>query len=157
MEFRDSASYGKRQEYIAVAELLKRNYDVYMTLIDDQGIDCVIRINHMRYLDIQIKARSMRADPKNWAYYPRLQVPEERDNLFFILYSEGANSYWTFPSYEIIRIAEEKGTNVCRNLTGANAGKYAVRTAGYSAVMNECTPFSRFEKYKNDNGFALLK
>jgi hypothetical protein len=157
MEFRDSASYGKRQEYIAVAELLKRDFDVYMTLVDDQGIDCVIRINNLRYLDVQIKARSRRAIPKDWAYYPRLHVPEGRDNLFFILYSEGADCYWTFPSSDIIRLAKEQGTNVSMNFTGANAGKYAIRAAGYSAVNNECTSFSRFDKYRNEKGFALLK
>lgn len=54
MKYRDSASYGRRQEYIAVSELLKRDFDVYMTLVDDQGIDCIIRINENRYLDVQI-------------------------------------------------------------------------------------------------------
>jgi len=34
--FRSSASFGKRQEYVAVAELLRRDFDVYMTLVDDQ-------------------------------------------------------------------------------------------------------------------------
>ena len=33
---RHRASFGKRQEYIAIAELLRRAYDVYMTLVDDQ-------------------------------------------------------------------------------------------------------------------------
>jgi len=43
MNHRSTASFGKRQEYIAVAELLRRNYDVYMTLVDDQQIDCIVR------------------------------------------------------------------------------------------------------------------
>ncbi|WP_229725834.1 hypothetical protein, partial [Calditerricola satsumensis] len=41
--FRSSASFGKRQEYVVIAELLRRGFDVYQTLVDDQGIDCVIR------------------------------------------------------------------------------------------------------------------
>ncbi|WP_157210500.1 hypothetical protein [Turneriella parva] len=45
MNYRDTASYGKRQEYMAVAELLRRGFDVYMTLVDDQGIDCIVRLN----------------------------------------------------------------------------------------------------------------
>ncbi|WP_025692056.1 hypothetical protein [Paenibacillus zanthoxyli] len=155
MIYRDSASYGKRQEYIAVSELLKRNFDVYMTLIDDQGIDCVVRVNHTRYLDIQIKTRSKNAIPRDWAYFPRLNVPEGRDNYFFLFFSEGANCYWTFPANDIISLAASAGTNVSRNLTGANAGKYAIRTAGHSSGC--CIPFERFDKYKNDYGFALLK
>jgi len=58
MSYRDSASFGKRQEYVVVAELLKRGFDVYMTLVDDQGIDCVIRIDDQTYIDFQIKARA---------------------------------------------------------------------------------------------------
>ncbi len=38
MSYRDTASFGKRQEYSVIAELLKRGFDVYMTLVDDQGI-----------------------------------------------------------------------------------------------------------------------
>ena len=63
--FRSTGSFGKRQEYIAVAELLRRGYDVYMTLVDDQQIDCVVRAevdSRPVYIDVQIKARS--ADAK---------------------------------------------------------------------------------------------
>ncbi|AVQ98363.1 hypothetical protein OBCHQ24_04835 [Oceanobacillus iheyensis] len=157
MRYRDSASYGKRQEYIAVSELLKRDFDVYMTLVDDQGIDCIIRIDENRYLDVQIKARSKNATGKDRAYFPRLKVPDERNNLFFIFYSEGADAYWVFPSQDIIGLSKQKGTNVSKNLTGENAGKYAMRLAGYSKVKEEITTFGRFEKYKGDNGFLFLK
>ena len=61
MTHRSTASFGKRQEYIAVAELLRRGFDVYMTLVDDQQIDCIVRQEKngkLRYLDLQIKARS---------------------------------------------------------------------------------------------------
>lgn len=54
MPYRDRASFGKRQEYLVVAELLRRGFDVYMTLVDDQSIDCVLRLDDKRYLDIQI-------------------------------------------------------------------------------------------------------
>ena len=39
---RSTDSFGQRQEYITVAELLRRNYDVYITLVDDQQIDCIL-------------------------------------------------------------------------------------------------------------------
>lgn len=41
--YRSTASFGKRQEYVVIAELLRPGLDVYATLVDDQGIDCVIR------------------------------------------------------------------------------------------------------------------
>jgi serine/threonine protein kinase len=43
MNHRSTASFGKRQEYVAVAELLRRGFDVYMTLVDDEQIDCINR------------------------------------------------------------------------------------------------------------------
>ena len=53
-----AAAFGKRQEYRAVAELLNRGYDVYMPLVDDKQIDCVLRIDDNRYLDIQIQVKT---------------------------------------------------------------------------------------------------
>jgi hypothetical protein len=35
---RSSASFGKLQEYITVAEPQRRGYDVFMTLVDNQQI-----------------------------------------------------------------------------------------------------------------------
>lgn len=152
MAYRDSASYGKRQEFKAIAKLLELGYDVYSTLVDDQGIDCIIRLSNKRYLDVQIKARSEKCKLNHRGYFPRLLIKEETDNYFFIFYSEMIDTYWVMPSSDIIRMAGEKGTNVSLNKTGTNAGRYAVRVAG-----NKCNPFARFDKYKNENGFALLK
>jgi hypothetical protein len=153
MSFRNSASYGKRQEYKAMAKLLELNFDVYATLVDDQGIDCIIRlVNGERYLDIQIKARSKNCELKNRGYFPLLPIIHPRDNYFFILYSEQIDTYWVIPSLDIVRMANEDRTNVSVNKQGSNTGKYAVRTAGAN-----CNPLPQFERYKNDNGFALLK
>lgn len=72
MRYRDSASFGKRQEYVVVAELLKRGFDVYMTLVDDQGIDCIIRKDEHTYIDIQIKARSKTA--QQWNFFAAMTI-----------------------------------------------------------------------------------
>ncbi|GAA0894125.1 hypothetical protein GCM10009122_38050 [Fulvivirga kasyanovii] len=152
MSFRDSASYGKRQEYKAIAKLLELGFDVYSTLVDDKGIDCVIRINNRRYLDIQIKARSNTCDLKNRGYFPLLTIREKCDNYFFVLYSEFIDSYWVIPSQDIVFLASQEKTNVSENKKGKNTGKYAVRVVG-----TKCNPLPQFEKYKNEKGFVLLK
>src|SRR6266496_4782001 len=75
--FRSSASFGKRQEYVAVAELLRRGFDVYMTLVDDQQIDCIIRQelnSQLRYVDIQIKARSNLCVQKDGGFFPAMHI-----------------------------------------------------------------------------------
>ncbi len=117
MEFRNSASFGKRQEYIAVAELLRRDFDVYMTLVDDQQIDCIIRLEGppLRYIDVQIKARSKSA--KNPGTFAALEIRAPRPNFFFIFYSEAADTYWVMPSLEVVQKA-----NVGKS--GDNEGKY---------------------------------
>ena len=112
MAYRDNASYGKRQEFKAIAKLLELGYDVYSTLVDDMGIDCIIRINNKRYLDIQIKARSKTCLLKNRGYFPLLTIKEKTDNYFFIFYSEEIDTYWVLPSQDIITMASQTKTNV---------------------------------------------
>jgi hypothetical protein len=95
MVYRDTASFGRRQEYVAIAELLRREFDVYATLVDDQGIDCVVRLDASRYLDVQTKARSRTA--RNPCLFPGLQF-EVRPNFFFVFYTELTSHFWTMPS-----------------------------------------------------------
>ena len=80
-QYRHRASFGKRQEYIAVAELLRRDHDVYMTLVDDQQIDCVIRRGDHDYVDLQIKARSNNCQPKDAGRFAAMEIPRPRQYL----------------------------------------------------------------------------
>ena len=93
------------EKYITVGELLRRGLDVYMTLVDDQQIDCIIRqekIGQLRYLDIQIKARSNQCIEKDGGFFPAMHVRNPRENFYFIFYSEHANTYWIVPSLELV-------------------------------------------------------
>jgi len=81
--FRSTASFGKRQEYVVIAELLRRGFDVYQTLVDDQGIDCIIRLDDqggLRYIDLQIKARSKDCDPNNAGRFAAIEIVNPRPN-----------------------------------------------------------------------------
>ena len=141
MKYRDTASFGKRQEYSVISELLKRGFDVYMTLVDDQGIDCVIRINNKRYLDIQIKARSKGV--KNWNLFPQLYF-ESRDNFYFIFYTEKDNNFWIIPSEDIKNLGNKMKS-------GKNIGTISLR------IPKSDKGRENFKKYQNNNGFKLLK
>jgi predicted helicase len=77
----DKLTFGKRQEFVAIARLLLEGCDVYMTLVDDRGIDCVIRKNEKDYLDIQIKARSVHCKPENIASFPNLKNRQPSEEL----------------------------------------------------------------------------
>lgn len=143
MDYRDTASYGKRQEYMAVAELLRRGFDVYMTLVDDQGIDCIVRLNEHTYIDIQIKARSREA--KQWNYFATMTV-KPRPNLYFIFYTEKTAAYWIIPSIELAKLTVQIKT-----------GKYAGKRHLLLPGTDKGVKATKFRRYQNENGFKLLR
>lgn len=151
MSFRSSASFGKRQEFVAIAEMLRRGFDVYLTLVDDQQIDCVVRkevAGKPVYMDIQIKARSKKCNPRNAGTFAAMEVRNPRPNFFFIFYSEQADCYWILPSLELVKEANQ-------NKTGQNAGKYRIVFTNLSRKTGQVVPRPRFEMYRNK--FELLK
>lgn len=143
MSYRDTASFGKRQEYSVIAELLKRGFDVYMTLVDDQGIDCIVRLDEKRYVDLQIKARSK--DAKQWNYFASMFF-EPRENLYFIFYTEKNNTFWTIPSIELF--------TYCLTI---KSGKHKGKMHLSLPKLGLGEKADKYDKYKNENGFELLK
>ena len=144
--YRASASFGKRQEFVAIAELLRRGFDVYMTLVDDRQIDCVVRLDRQPpvYLDVQIKARSKTA--KAPATFAAMEIRDPRENFFFIFYSEAANCYWNMPSLDVVEKA-----NIVKS--GKNEGKYRLLLAN-TLVSGEVRPRPKWEHYLDN--FDLL-
>jgi hypothetical protein len=148
MDFRSSASFGKRQEYAAIAELLRRGFDVYMTLVDDRGIDCVVRLDRPTgpvYLDIQIKARSRDCNPRNAGTFAAMVVQDPRPNYFFIFYSEQADMYWVVPSLELVREANSVKS-------GQNKGKYRIMFTNHSKKTGLVSCRPRFREYEKAFG-----
>lgn len=151
MPYRDSASFGKRQEFVAISELLRRGFDVYLTLVDDLQIDCVVRqvVNgEPVYLDVQIKARSFKANKRNAGTFSALEVRNPRKNFFFIFYSEQAAAYWIMPSLDLVKEAN-------RNKTGTNKGRYRIVFTNHSQKTGEVRPRPRFDRYRDN--YDLLR
>ena len=149
MSFRSTASFGKRQEFIAIAELLRRGHDVYLTLVDDRQIDCIIRQEkggELRYLDVQIKARSKDCNPQNAGRFAAMEIREPRENFYFIFYSEQADTYWVMPSLKLI--AEANQTK-----SGKNQGKYSINLCNLTKEGVKSRP--RFSEY--EQAFGLLE
>ncbi|MFI5021614.1 MAG: hypothetical protein ACHQRJ_08180 [Alphaproteobacteria bacterium] len=145
--FRDNASFGKRQEFAAIAELLRRNYDVYMTLVDDQQIDCVVRLDREPpiYVDIQIKARSRTA--KNPGTFAAMEIRKPRHNFFFIFYSEAAETYWVMPSLDVTKMAN-------RGKSGKAKGRYRILFTN-TTTKGVVRPRPKWEPYRDN--FDLIK
>lgn len=151
ISFRSAASFGKRQEFIAITELLRLGFDVYLTLVDDQQIDCVVRMeegNKLIYLDIQIKARSKDCNPRNAGTFAALEVRKPRPNFFFIFYSEQAGCYWVMPSRDLIK-------EVNQAKSGKSIGRSRLVFTNQSSKTGLVKPRPRFEKYRNN--FELLR
>jgi hypothetical protein len=140
--YRDVASVGKRLEYFVIAELLRRKFDVYVALVDDQGIDCIVRLDDARYVDVQIKARSEKA--KQWNLFAAMSF-EARDNLYFIFYTEPGRNFWVVPSKDVRALGVE-------NKTGRNVGEVSLTLPKGGSGRGP-----RFARYKNDGGFDLLR
>lgn len=143
MTYRDSASFGKRQEFSVITELLKRGFDAYATLVDDKGIDCVIRITESRYLDIQIKASSKKAtQPYNFGGIPT----SPKENYFFIFYVEVADKFWLIPSMDFPQLFGKTTKE------GKHKGKFNVIIPQVNSKK-----YGLFKKYEGENGILLLK
>ena len=148
--YRNSKSFGERYEYRAISELLENGYDVYKTLVDDQGIDCVIRKdigNSPKYIDMQIKARSR--NPKYPATFSAMDIKNPRPNYAFMFYSEQLNEFWIIPSMEL-----SSGLSY-QNRNGKNKGRYRIDLAARQG--GKPIPKGSFDKYKGQNGLNMLE
>ena len=151
ISFRHSAGFGKRMEYNLVGKMLMEGLDVYLPLVDDHGVDCVIKKEDGTFIEVQIKARSNEVAYGDAALFAAI-THELTSNFYFVFYSERLNSMWIMSSEEFL--------NECvTNKTGKNAGK---RSIWFNGKMTDkdtgnkteyckkrfekylCTDFSRF-------------
>ena len=116
--FRHSAGFGKRIEYYIIGLMLKEGLDCYVPLVDDDGIDCVIRKNDGTFIEIQIKARSNDVKMGDAALFAALEH-EKRENYYFVFYSERLNKTWILSSEEFLQ-------ECVTNKSGKNAGKRSI-------------------------------
>ena len=103
--FRHSAVFGRRMEYWIIGRMLKEGLDVYVPLVDDFGIDAIVRKKDNTFIEIQIKARSADVIPGDAALFAAIVHPEVRPNYYFVFYSERMDSMWIMSSAEFVKIA----------------------------------------------------
>lgn len=151
--FRHSAGFGKRIEYWVAGLMLKEGIDVYMPLIDDNGIDAVVRRPNGTFIEIQVKARSKDVVVGDAALFAALSH-EIRENYWFVFYSERMDTFWIMTSEEFVRESVQ-------NRTGKNQGKRSIwfngkrknkQTGEYTEHCHE-----RFKKYIETDFTRLVK
>lgn len=120
--FRHSAGFGKRIEYWIIGLMLKEGLDVYVPLVDDFGVDAIIRKDDGTIFEIQIKARSNDVAMKNASLFAAI-THEPRKNYYFVFYSERLDIIWIMSSEDFIKES-------IQNKTGKNKGKRSIRFNG---------------------------
>ena len=103
MSFRDTASFGKRIEYSLIGEMLKEGLDVYTPMVDDMGIDAVIRRKDGTFIEVQIKARSDNTRFGDSGLFTVNKHENFRKNYFFVFYSTRLNTKWILNSDEFVK------------------------------------------------------
>ncbi|MEN3369589.1 MAG: hypothetical protein V7609_1732 [Verrucomicrobiota bacterium] len=141
--FRHSAGFGKRIEFWIIGQMMKEGLDVYVPLVDDMGIDAVVRRTDGSFIEVQIKARSKDIGMEGAALFSALKH-ELRSNYWFVFYSEWLQTMWITSSQEFL--AES-----IQNKTGKNIGKRAIWFNGMrrnkGTKTREPYPKERYRKY----------
>ena len=101
--FRNLADFGKRMEYWVAGLMIKEGLNVYMPLVDDMGIDMVVRREDGTFVEVQVKARSKNVIMGDAALFSAIRQ-EQRDNYYFVFYSERLD-------YDLGRICKGIGAN----------------------------------------------
>lgn len=134
------ASFGKRIEHYLIGQMLKEGLDVYLPVVDDKGIDAVVRRKDGTYVEVQIKARSKYVVDGDAALFSAIEH-SHRSNYWFVFYSErlGVNgTMWIMSSAEFIKESVQ-------NRNGKNKGKRSIWFNGKRNGEEYVKP--KFEKY----------
>lgn len=102
ISFRHSAGFGKRMEYNLVGKMLMEGLDVYLPLVDDHGVDCVIKKEDGTFIEVQIKARSQEVNPGDAALFSAI-THDLTPNFYFVFFSERLNMMWILSSEEFLK------------------------------------------------------
>lgn len=146
--FRHNAGFGKRMEFFVISKMLEQGLDVYIPLVDDFGIDAVVRKKNGEFIELQIKARSKDVAFGDAALFAAI-THEPRENYYFVFYSQRLDKTWILSSKEFLEVASQ-------NKTGKNEGKRSVWFNGKSKKKSTEHPYPRFDKFLHDN-FDIFK
>lgn len=119
VSFRHSAGFGKRMEYNLVGKMLMEGLDVYLPLVDDHGVDAVIKKEDGTFIEVQIKARSNEVADGDAALFAAIKHHEYTPNYYFVFYSERLETMWILSSEEFLK-------ECVTNKSGKNEGSHSI-------------------------------
>ena len=137
--FRHSAAFGKRMEYYLIGLMLKEGLDVYVPMVDDDGIDVVVKRPGGEFVEVQIKARSKEVKFGDAALFAAMMT-KPRENYWYLFFSERMDVMWLLSSAEF----EEE---CVVNKTGKNVGKKSIWFNGRNTKAQVEHVKPQFKKY----------
>ena len=141
--FRSLAGFGKRMEYKLVGDMLMEGLDCYLPLVDDHGVDCVIKRSDGTFIEVQIKARSKTVAEGDAALFAAINH-DYKPNFYFVFYSERLDLMWIMSSEEFLK-------ECVTNKTGKNEGKRTIWFNGNKinkeTGLKEEYCYPKYEKY----------
>ena len=149
--FRHLASFGKRMEYSLIGKMFMEGLDVYLPLIDDHGVDCVIKKDDGTFIEVQIKARSNDVNDGDAALFSAI-THEPTPNFFFVFYSERLDMMWILSSEEFLQecVTNKSGKNVGKRSIWFNGNRIEKASGNKKEYCKKqfekyiCNDFSRF-------------
>lgn len=68
-----------------MSKMLLEGLDVYTPLVDDHGVDCVVKKEDGTFIEVQIKARSSEVSEEQAAFFPI--YPTSRQTTFILYFT----------------------------------------------------------------------
>lgn len=119
---------GESTEHLVVSKLLDEGREVYLPVVDDHGIDILVKSKEGApddYQEIQVKAEDK---IKHRGLFAALNCPTPRRNYWFVFYVKSLDKLWVINSVALVKIASQ-------NQSGKNVGKYSI-----NVVTNKKAP-----------------
>lgn len=159
MSYKNTASFGKRAEYSIIAQMLNEGLNCYVPLVDDEGVDVVVKKNDKTFIMVQIKARSKHVKFGDAGLFANIKH-QYRNNYFFVFFSERLQNnvnepfYWIMSSKEFLQEANT-------NKSGKHAGSKCIWFNGCKKNKNtglkEEYKKDKFQKYVCTNFKKILQ
>jgi len=126
---------GRRGELMVIGKLLEGGFMVYTPVADVAGIDCVIKNDRGRLIEVQIKTRNKR-DQEGKHFVIKEFKPHK--DFFICCYLIDANELWVIPSFVFYK-------------------ESFLNSYGNRVLPMNLTRKRNLSKYKDDLGLGLLK
>ena len=98
---------GKRAELLTMGKMLAEKIDVYTPLVDDHGVDAVIRYGNGPFLQVQIKATGK--DNQHPVSFNTMGLSSREGKGFFVFYSEKWEQMWIMTRDEVLEFQRKGG------------------------------------------------